>query len=237
MIKTQELNVNLNNLTSAALGDKRDSHKLANSVQVFIPGIAVIVISAYIAAQMLSDIASLKIGVVMGLAVDMGTFIYPITFTLRDMAHKVIGKRNTQSLVVTAGVINLLMAGYLTWVASVPSDPSWGLGEEFTAIFTPVWRIVLASIVAEIVSELTDTEIYHWIVTKITRRYQWLRVLASNSISIPIDNFIFAVGAFGGVLPWEVVGQIFLFNLIIKYGMTLLSLPLIYLVPDRYDQD
>jgi uncharacterized integral membrane protein (TIGR00697 family) len=229
--------VNLNNSTRSALGDNRDAHKLANRVQVFIPGIAVFVISAYIAAQMLSDIASLKIGVVMGLAVDMGTFIYPITFTLRDMAHKVIGKRNTQSLVITAGVINLFMAGYLTWVASVPSDPSWGLGEEFRAIFTPVWRIVLASIAAEIISELTDTEIYHWIVTKITRRYQWLRVLASNSISIPIDNFIFAVGAFGGVLPWEVVGQIFLFNLIIKYGMTLLSLPLIYLVPDRYDQD
>lgn len=73
---------------------------------------------------MLSDIASLKIGIVMGLAVDMGTFIYPITFTLRDMTHKVIGKHNTQTLIVTAGVINLFMAAYLLWVARVPSDPS-----------------------------------------------------------------------------------------------------------------
>lgn len=221
--------MNIDSSMSTAHGDNR--------VQYFIPRIAIFVISSYIAAQMLSDITSLKIGIVLGLAVDMGTFIYPITFTLRDMAHKVIGKRNTQSLVITAGVINLLMAVYLLWVASVPSDPSWGLGKEFSAIFTPVWRIVLASIAAEIISELTDTEIYHWIVTKVTRRYQWLRVLVSNSISIPIDNLIFAIGAFGGVLPWEVVGQIFLFNLIIKYGMTLLSLPLIYLVPDRYDQE
>lgn len=221
--------MNIDSSMSTAHGDNR--------VQYFIPRIAIFVISSYVAAQMLSDITSLKIGIVMGLAVDMGTFIYPITFTLRDMAHKVIGKRNTQSLVITAGVINLLMAVYLLWVASVPSDPSWGLGEEFSAIFTPVWRIVLASIAAEIISELTDTEIYHWIVTKVTRRYQWLRVLVSNSISIPIDNLIFAIGAFGGVLPWEVVGQIFLFNLMIKYGMTLLSLPLIYLVPDRYDQE
>ena len=60
---------------------------------------AVIVIAAYIGAQMLSDIASLKIGVVFGLAVDMGTFIYPITFTLRDVAHKTIGKRPTQLLI------------------------------------------------------------------------------------------------------------------------------------------
>ena len=48
----------------------------------------VIVISAYVATQMLSDIASLKIGIISGLSVDMGAFIYPITFTLRDMIHK-----------------------------------------------------------------------------------------------------------------------------------------------------
>jgi len=196
---------------------------------------AIIVVSAYIGAQMLADIASLKIGVVFGLAVDMGTFIYPITFTLRDLAHKLLGKRNAQTLVISAGAINLFMAAYLWWVASVPSDPSWGLGDEFSAILAPVWRIVLASIVAEVVSELLDTEIYHWFVTRVTTRYQWLRVLTSNSISIPVDNLIFAVGAFGWTLPWAVVGQIFLFNLVLKYAMTLLSLPLIYLVPSRAD--
>ncbi len=194
---------------------------------------AVIIVASYIAAQMLSDIASLKIGVVFGLAVDMGTFIYPITFTLRDLAHKLLGKRNAQTLVISAGVINLLMAGYLWWVASVPSDPSWGLGQEFSAILAPVWRIVLASIAAEVISELVDTEIYHWFVTRVTTRYQWLRVLLSNGVSIPIDSLIFSVGAFGGLLPWAVVWQIFAFNMLIKFAMTLVSLPMIYLIPDR----
>lgn len=118
--------MNINYLSSAAPGNKSVSSTPGNSAQLLVPRIVIYVISAYIAAQMLSDIASLKIGIVMGLAVDMGTFIYPITFTLRDMAHKVIGKHNTQSLIVTAGVINLLMAAYLLWVARVPSDPSWG---------------------------------------------------------------------------------------------------------------
>jgi hypothetical protein len=192
--------------------------------------VAVIVVAAYIAAQMLSDIASLKIGVVLGLAVDMGTFIYPITFTLRDVVHKVLGKRNAQVMIIAAGVINLFMAAYLMWSASVPGDPSWGLDEAFSAILAPVWRIVLASIAAEVVSELLDTEIYHWFVTKITRRYQWLRVLISNGVSVPTDNLIFAVGAFGWTLPWTVVAEIFVFNLVVKYSMTLLSLPLIYVV-------
>jgi len=209
------------------------SSKATSSPKIIIPKIAVLVVSAYIAAQMLSDIASLKIGVVAGLAVDMGTFIYPITFTLRDTVHKVLGKRNAQVLIITAGVINIFMAIYLKWAAAVPSDPSWGLGTEFAAILAPVWRIVAASIAAEVVSELVDTEVYEWFVTKITTRYQWARVLSSNSVSVPVDNAIFAVGAFGGILPWDVVWEIFLINLIVKYGMTLLSLPLIYVTPEE----
>jgi len=203
------------------------------SPAIVIPSIAVIVVAAYIGAQMLADIASLKIGVVAGLAVDMGTFIYPITFTLRDVVHKVLGKRNAQVLIVMAGVINLFMAAYLMWAASVPGDPQWGLAAEFSRILAPVWRIVIASIAAELVSELLDTEVYHWFVTRITHRFQWLRVLISNSVSVPIDNVIFAVGAFGWVLPWDVVWQIFLINLIVKYAVTLVSLPLIYVAPDR----
>lgn len=202
---------------------------------------AVLVTSAYIGAQMVADIASLKIGVVFGLAVDMGTFIYPITFTLRDMAHKVLGKRSTQTLILAAAVINLAMAAYLAWVASVPSDPAWGLGEAFSAILGPIWRIVIASIIAEVVSEMIDTEVYHWFVTRVTTRYQWGRVLASNSVSIPIDNLIFAVLAFAPLpglednplsLPWATVWQIFVFNLIVKFAVTLISLPLIYATKD-----
>lgn len=209
-----------------------DNQKPSNEVSV--PAIAVIVVAAYIGAQMLSDIASLKIGVVGGLAVDMGTFIYPITFTLRDVVHKVLGKRNTRVLILAAGAINLFMSGYLTWAAGIESDPLWGLGEEFSLVLGPVWRIVIASIVAELVSELVDTEVYHLFVTRVTRDHQWARVLVSNAVSVPVDNVLFALGAFAFVLPWPVVWEIFLINLLVKFGVTLLSLPLIYLAPDRF---
>ncbi len=219
---------------------------MAQRAATAVPVVAIIIVGAYVGAQMLADISSLKIGVIAGLAVDMGTFIYPITFTLRDMAHKVLGKRSAQVLILTAAGINVFMAAYLAWAASVPSDPAWGLGNEFSAILGPIWRIVLASITAEVVSELLDTEAYHWFVTKITTRYQWARVLVSNSISIPVDNLIFAVLAFAPLpgledhflsVPWPVVWQIFLFNLIVKFGVTLISMPLIYATPDGDWQD
>ena len=201
-----------------------------------VPRVAVVVVAAYIAAQMIADIASIKIGTVFGSAVDMGTFIYPITFTLRDLVHKTLGKRNARTLIIVAAIINLFMVLYLWLAAAVPPDLEGDPGGEFSAaygmVFGPLWRIVVASIAAELVSELVDTEIYHWFVTRITRKFQWLRVLLSNAVSVPIDNAIFAIGAFAFILPWSVVWEIFVFNLIVKGAVTLVSMPLIYLTPD-----
>jgi uncharacterized integral membrane protein (TIGR00697 family) len=206
-----------------------------------IPAAAVLVIAGYIAAQMVADIASLKIGLVATLAVDMGTFIYPITFTLRDLVHKTLGKRSAQVLIVAAGAINFLMVLYLMWSAAVPTAPGSFGGAEFGVVFAPLWRIVIASIVAEIVSELTDTEVYQWFVNRVTTRHQWARVLVSNSISVPIDNLVFVLLAFSPIAflgdqlvdSWSATRDIFTFNLIVKYGITLVSLPLIYLTPEK----
>jgi uncharacterized integral membrane protein (TIGR00697 family) len=200
-----------------------------------IPRIVIVIVAVYAAVQLLADIASLKIGVVFGLAVDMGTFIYPVTFTLRDLAHKVLGRRNARVLIVSAACINLAAVLYLIASARVPSDAGWGLGAEYAAIFTPIWRIVISSIIAQIVSQLVNTEVYHWFLSRVTRRHQWLRSLISNTASIPLDNLIFVLGAFAWAMPWGTVWDIFLFNLAVKYVVMCFSIPLIYLT--RYDMD
>ena len=158
-----------------------------------------IAIGAYAGAQVIAQVTSLKIGVVAGQAVDMGTFVYPITFTLRDVVHKVAGRQAARTLILTCAGVNLFLAAYLAWTASVESDASWGLGAEYKPCSGPIWRIVLASLVAMVLSELIDTEVYHWFVTRITRRFQWLRVLVSNAVSVPVDNLVFAVGAFAPI--------------------------------------
>jgi hypothetical protein len=204
--------------------------------------VAVFAVAAYAGAQVIADIASVKIGSTFGRAVDMGTFVYPITFTLRDVVHKALGRRAARTLVVTCAGINLFMALYLQWAARVEPDPSYGLDAEFRAILGPLWRIVVASIVAEVISELVDTEVYHWFVRRVTTRHQWARVLVSNAVSVPLDNVLFAVLAFGAIpgfvdddltLPWATVWDIFVVNLTVKAAVSAVSLPLIYLSPDR----
>lgn len=193
----------------------------------------ILVIAAYIAAQILADIGSLKIALVAGFSIDGGTFIYPLTFTLRDMIHKLLGRRAARTVIVAAGVINLLMAAYFAFLSNLTPDFTWPLQEAFASVLSPVWRIVVASIVAEVASELLDTGIYHLWVTRVTRRYQWTRVLVSNSFSIPLDSLIFCWGAFGGVLPVAVVWSILWANVLVKGVTTLISLPGIYLVQER----
>jgi uncharacterized integral membrane protein (TIGR00697 family) len=198
-----------------------------------IPTVGIVVISLYIAAQLLSDIASLKITLIAGFSMDAGTFIYPLTFTIRDLIHKRLGKQVARTVIILAAGINLFMALFFQFTAWLPQDPSWGLGREFAAVLGPVWRIVIASIVAEVISELIDTEIYHLWKTRITEKYQWIRVLSSNAVSIPVDSLIFCWGAFGFLLPHEVVWSIFFANVIVKGAVTIVSLPAIYLVKEK----
>ncbi len=189
------------------------------------------VVAAYVAAQMMADVLSLKIATVAGFSIDAGTFIYPFTFTLRDLVHKLLGRSAARAVIAAAGVINIVMAGLFRFAAWLPPAPDWPLQGEFAAVLTPVWRIVIASIVAEVFSEFADTEVYHLWVTRVTRRFQWTRVLVSNSFSVPLDSLIFSWGAFGGLYASGTVWSIFLSNVIVKGLVTLVSLPGIYLVP------
>lgn len=207
--------------------------KMSRSDNVTATNTGVLVIAAYVAAQMLSDVLSLKIAWVAGFSIDAGTFVYPLTFTLRDLVHKLLGRAAARTVIVAAAAINLAMAAMFAFAAWLPPDPTWTLQREFAAVLAPVWRIVVASIAAEIVSEFTDTELYHLWVTRVTRRYQWARVLVSNSVSVPLDSLIFCWGAFGGLLPAVTVWSIFWANVLVKLAVTLVSLPGIYLVRER----
>lgn len=192
-----------------------------------------ILISAYVAAQMLSDIASIRIVEVFGWSMDAGTLIYPITFTLRDLVHKMAGKRIARLLIFVAAGINLFMAGAFWLVANLPADLEMGAQAEFGAVLAPLWRIVFASIVAEVVAELIDTEVYAAWKSRFAEKLQWGRVLSSNLVAIPVDTAIFVSIAFIGDVPMSVVIAIFWTNVLLKGIVTIASIPLIYTVsPD-----
>ena len=193
----------------------------------------VIVSVCYVAAQIFADITSLRILLIAGLSIDGGTLIYPFTFTLRDMVHKTGGALVARTLIFTAAGINLLMAGLFWLVAVLPADLSVGEQTAFGLVLAPVLRIVVASILAEVVSELIDTEMYSWWTRRMGQKRQWGRVLFSNAVSVPVDSAIFVLIAFAGDLPAGVVFSIFIANVLVKGAVTLISIPGIYLVKEQ----
>jgi len=194
---------------------------------------SILVCAVYVSAQLLSNIASLQIVRFAGLSFDAGTFIYPITFTLRDLAHKVLGLKGVRVLIIAAVAINLFMSLFFWFVSTLEPDTTAGSSEVWGKVLSPVWRITIASVLSQLISELTDTEVYRLWVDRITRRYQWMRVLVSNSISVPLDSLCFSFMAFYGTMPVESVWGIFWANVIIKMLVTVISLPFIYFVKEK----
>lgn len=198
-------------------------------------------VGGYIFCQMLADVAATKIIQLGAITIPAGTFVFTITFTLRDMLHKRLGREWARSAIFMAGALNVVMALYMRWMASFPSPVFFELAAEWGEIFAIVPSIVIASITAELVSQLIDTEIYHAIRHRFTGKMQFVRVLISNALSLPVDSVIFAFGAFsilplflgGHILPTSVIWSMVLGQIIWKGAVTIVSLPGIYLVKER----
>ena len=211
-------------------------HKAASKLKLNKIQATIILAGLYIFMQMAADIAAVKVIALGKIVMDAG-IIYSLTFTWRDLIHKQLGKRAAQTVVILSGIINGLMVAYFLFVIKLPPESSWlatGGQQAFEFIFSIVPRIFIASILAEIVAGLVDTEVYQWWVSGIGKgKPQWLRVFVSNAISIPIDSFIFPLVAFYGILPGSVLIVMMLSNVLAKSVITLLSFWMIYLVPEK----
>lgn len=191
-------------------------------------------VAGYVAASLIANVMSIRAVTIAGWAVDAGTLTFPLTFTFRDMIHKVAGKQAAYTAIVVTVALNVAMALLFVAAAKLPGDPNvtTDAQREFGTVLTGTWRIVLASAVAQLVSEAADTEIYQRFVDRFGGRAQFGRVLASNAVSVPIDSTLFALIAFGGVFPRSVIVEIVIANIVVKALASFVTAPLIYVPPE-----
>jgi len=201
----------------------------------------VLLIGGYVLCQAIADVGATKLVDVWGITMPAGTFIFAVTFTLRDLVHKRLGKEWARAAIIAAGLFNIIQAWYLAQMAKLPSPGFFALGDQWNAIFAIVPAITVGSILAEVVSELTDTEVYHLAKTKLEKWPQWTRVLLSNAVSLPLDSLIFSLTAFvllppifgGDALPVGAALSIGFGQIVFKALVTLVSMPGIYLVKEK----
>ena len=161
--------------------------------------------------------------------------LYPFTFTMRDLLHKKTGAQITRFTIWLAAGINILLFAFVWMVGALPADPTVGAQAEYSLVLAPGLRLVAASVVAMTIAELIDTVVYSAVRRKYGTRKQWLRVILSNTISVPIDTAVFLLIAYTGLYDFSVLVGMFLSNLIIKYVVSLLSFGGVYLVKEDND--
>lgn len=212
----------------------RGQHLLGNRALTWL----LVATAGYVACSILANVMSVRILRVgpdwASFSIDAGTLTYPLTFTLRDLIHKVGGRRMARVVILSTAVLNVFAAIAFWATAALPGDASVlsPAQEWFGPVLTPVLRITAASVIAQVVAELLDTEVYHRFVLRFGHRMQWGRVLASNAVSIPVDSIVFVAIAFGGVVPFSVAVSIVWANVVLKGLTSVATVPLIYAVPE-----
>jgi uncharacterized integral membrane protein (TIGR00697 family) len=186
----------------------------------------IILIGLYIACELIANVTASKPVQVGGMVVPAAIFIYTLTFTLIDLINESLGKEGARKVILTAFLANLLLAAYVQLAVILPPASFYSGQEAFSGVLGGTPRIVFASLTAYLISSLIDAEIFSFWRARV-QRLKWTRVLVSNAISTWVDSVIFITLAFYGTLPvWILIkGQY-----VIKMAITLLSLPLIYLV-------
>lgn len=195
--------------------------------------VLILVSVAYVAAQMVADISSLRDLTLFGFSVGAFSIAYPLTFTLRDMAHKLAGPYVARTLIFAAAAIYLIAQAFFAIISSLPPEMSPEEQIALGQLLTPEWRFLLAAVVASVLSQLVDTEVYTRWVERFGGAHQWGRVLLSNAIGIPLDRILFLILAFAGTMSTEGLVEAFIGTTIVRLVFGIISIPGIYLVEEH----
>jgi uncharacterized integral membrane protein (TIGR00697 family) len=185
-----------------------------------------VLIGLYVACELIANVTASKPIQMGGIVVPAAIFIYTITFTLIDLINESFGKQGARRVILTAFLANLLLAAYAQLAVTLPAASFYTGQAAFAGVLGSTPRIVFASLTAYLISSNIDAEIFAFWKARV-HGPKWLRVLVSNAVSTGIDSVVFITLAFYGVMP---IGGLIQGQYIVKMAITLVSLPLIYLV-------
>jgi len=175
-------------------------------------------------------LSAAKLISIFGYTIDAGIICYPLTFLFTDAIAEVWGKGIARTVIWVGFAANAVLV-LLVWVGEIlPPSPEWGNQELYQGILGSVPRIVLASMVAYLISQHHDVFAFHFWRNKTKGRRLWMRNNLSTVVSQGLDTVIFGIIGFYGVVPLSVLfGELILVQYVIKLGVALLDTPFCYL--------
>jgi uncharacterized integral membrane protein (TIGR00697 family) len=202
-----------------------------------------IIMAVFVTILIVSNIASAaKIvdwGVSLGgvpLAFDAGTILFPISYIFGDLLTEVYGF-NKSRRVIWVGFFCLALTSFIFFlVRNMPGESNWlnyaGQGA-YDAILGGISTggIVLASLVAYLFGEFTNSVILAKMKVATNGRWLWMRTIGSTLVGEGVDTLVFVtVASLAGVFPWVIFPSLVITNYLFKCGVEILMTPVTYWV-------
>ena len=129
-----------------------------------------LLLAIFIGALILANILGTKITTIFGVRVSVGIFFVPLMFLVTDIVSEVYGKKKAKTFVTIAIIVMVLLfiATYLSIL--LPPNATWGNQEAYQSVFGASLRIMIASVIAFVLSQYHDVWAFHfW--KKVEKKY------------------------------------------------------------------
>jgi len=150
-----------------------------------------------------SNIASSKLIQIFGITLTAGTLPYTFTYSLGNIITEVYGYKRARQLIWGSVTCNLMVVLFLYIAIISPSSSLWNHQKEYASVLGAIPRIIVASMISYFSSEFLNS----YVIAKLKISYKgeklWKRIIISSLVAITIDNFIFLIIAYYGVMPLE----------------------------------
>lgn len=184
----------------------------------------------FVTCLVVSNMIASKLVLVGSFVFPAAVVAYPITFLLTDVIGEVWGKKAAKQTVY-AGFLGSLFMLALVWFGKIlPPAPFWDGQTAYEMILAGTPRIVIASLVAYLVSQSHDVWSFHFWKQKTNGKHLWFRNNISTMTSQIVDTILFIGLAFFGVVPATVLIGMIASQYVIKLMIAALDTPFCYLL-------
>jgi len=193
----------------------------------------ILLTAIFVAGLLGANVLGSKVTVLFGVAVSVGIFAYPLTFMVTDAVAEVYGKKSAKQIVWAALIAQILIL-ILAWISiKLPAADRYTFNAEYTTIFSNSLRMMVASLIAFIISQTHDVWAFDFWKRKTQGKYLWLRNNLSTFVSQAIDTLLFMFIAFYGIS--EKFTVLFILQLCLTYWLfkilfAALDTPFVYLL-------
>jgi uncharacterized integral membrane protein (TIGR00697 family) len=188
----------------------------------------------FVTSLLLSNIIATKIIQVGGFILPAAVVLYPFTFLFTDVVSEVEGKKGGHQLVMMGFYMSIIMVIILFTGSILPAAPFWKYQDAYDAILGATPRIVIASMIAYLISQNHDVWAFHWWKERTSGKHLWLRNNLSTVASQLIDTVLFIGIAFGGLFPFKTIAIMMVSQYLVKVGIALFDTPFCYLLVRMY---